>query len=198
MDRLRGLLLAQMALLVGACAAPIPEAATIAAPSIRASVTPLAPQMPTVEPAPTARALTQAGCCSRHWWSADGTRVLFIDDPEGDAPLGIYGVGTNGGVPRLLSTSVTGEGLPPGDAPPVVRDTSAPTPGFRLPADADNVMFSPQGASVAWTVGSSLPVNVDRRQRALWVMSGPTEPARRLTILTGVTCSAGWKMGRPS
>jgi hypothetical protein len=116
--------------------------------------------------------------------------ILFIDDPDGEPPLGIYAVAPGGGPPRLVSTSVTGEGLPPGDSPPQVPPTglgSVPggDPAFRLPADADNIRFSADGTSVAWTVGSNLPVHVDRRQRSLWVIAEPFSPRRRLAILTG-------------
>src|SRR3990170_2975976 len=76
--------------------------------------------------------------------------------------------------------------IPQEDAPPeLIGAFDRGDPAFRLPADADNVRLSPVGTAVAWTVGGSLPVNVDRRQRSLWVVGGPTELRRRLAILTG-------------
>ncbi|MBM2843850.1 MAG: hypothetical protein HW404_1687 [Anaerolineales bacterium] len=159
-------LFALAGLLTGACARQSSIAATtesgVSGPL--ASATPLLPLSPTVQPTPSARVLTEAGCCTRHWWSADASKVLYIDDPPGDSPLGIYAAPTVGGEVSLVSTSVS---------------------AFRLPADADNVRLSPGGTAAAWTVGSSLPVNVDRRQRSLWVVGGPTELRRRLAILTG-------------
>ena len=179
-------------MVISACAAPpaVEPPAEPAAPATVASATPLIPSQPTTTSEPAARALTEPGCCARHWWSADGASILFIDDPDGAPPLGIYAVAPDGEPPRLVSTSVTGEGLPPGDLPPQMPPAG---PGsvrggdaaFRLPADAENIRLSPDGSSVAWTVGSSVPVNVDRRQRSLWVIAAPFGPRRSLAILTG-------------
>src|SRR3972149_11872976 len=79
---------------------------------------------------PAARALTGAGCAPRHWWSSDSLRVLFIDDPPGDAPLGIYAAPAGGGEVGLVSLSVLGEDLPAADAP------LAPQPAPSLPPPA--------------------------------------------------------------
>ncbi len=184
----RLVLLALAGLLTGACARQSSIAATtesgVSAPL--ANATPLLPLSSTVQPTPPARVLTEAGCCARHWWSADASKVLYIDDPPGDSPLGIYAALTVGGQVSLVSTSVSGEDLAPQDAPPeVVEALNRGNPAFPLPADADNVRLSSDGTAVAWTVGSSLPVNVDRRQRSLWVVGGPTELRRRLAVLTG-------------
>src|SRR3972149_1244548 len=114
------LLLALLGLLTGACARQSSIGATtegsVSLPLT--SATPLLPLSPTVQPTPSARLLTEAGCCARHWWSSDGSRVLYIDDPPGASPLGIYAAPTVGGGVTLLSTSVSGEGLAPEDAPP--------------------------------------------------------------------------------
>jgi Tol biopolymer transport system component len=126
--------------------------------------------------------LTEPGCCARHWWAADGSRVLFIDDPEGDSPLGIYSVSPQGGEVSLATATLTGENLG-ADAPPEIP--ASVDPALRLPADADNVRVSPDGMAVAWTAGSSLPVNVDRRQRSLWVVAGPDFLRTLLAVLTG-------------
>ena len=40
--------------------------------------------------------LTEPGCCTQPWWSADGRRVLFIDRPAPDAPTGIYAASRRG------------------------------------------------------------------------------------------------------
>jgi hypothetical protein len=184
--------LALAAVLAGACA-PRPSLAASTEATVgeaRASVTPLAPLEPTPMPTPAARALTEAACCARHWWSADSTRVLFIDDPPGELPLGIYAAPTNGGEVSLVSTSPFGEDLPPGDVP--FRAT--PAVPFRLPANAENILLSPDGTAVAWTVGSSLPVNIDRRQRSLWVVAGSAVTRRRLAVLTGGDL-VGWAEG---
>lgn len=168
----------------GACSAR-PAATPVETPerTIPASPTSLAPATMTPQVAPPAHALTEAGCCARHWWAADGAAIYFVDDPPGDRPRGIYTAGPHGEGVTLATTSIAGEGLPPADAPPQIAPSV--DPNFRLPADADNVELSPDGASVAWSVGSDLPVNVDRRQRSLWVVAAPLEARRRLAVLTG-------------
>jgi hypothetical protein len=160
--------------------APPPENAITSA---LASATPLVPLNPTDPPTVAARALTEAGCCAGHWWAADSTRLLFIDDPEGASPLGIYAVATEGGEVSLVSTSLSGADLAPGDVPPDLSPILGPD--YRVAADARNIRLSPDGTSVAWTVGSNLPVNVDRRQRSLWVAAGTPDLGRRLAVLTG-------------
>ena len=147
----RLVLLALAGLLVGACARESSIGATtegsVSLPL--ASATPLLPLSPTVQPTPSARVLTEAGCCARHWWSSDGSRVLYIDDPPGNSPLGIYAAPTVGGEVSLVSTSVSGEDLSPEDAPPELMGAfDRGDPAFRLPADADNVRLSPDGT--AW------------------------------------------------
>jgi hypothetical protein len=112
-----------------------------------------------------------------------------MDDPPGDPPLGIYSIQPEVGGPKLATTSLSGEGLPAADQPP---QTGPPIdPAFRVPADAEGIFLSPDASSVAWTVGSSLPVNTDRRQRSLWVVSAPMEARRRLAVLIGGDL-AGW------
>lgn len=181
-----GPLLAILAALAGGACVESPSlggAPDNAAVAVIPSATPLAPLDRTAVPTASARPLTEPGCCARHWWSAEGDRVLFIDDPEGDLPLGIYAVSPQGSDVHLASTSVTGADLPPGDAPPDLSPTLGPD--YRLPADAQNIRLSPDGVKVAWSVGSTLPVNVDRRQRSLWVVGGPLDVRRRLVVLTG-------------
>src|SRR3970040_1315252 len=130
----RAVQVALAALMSGACAAGPAVAASTreAAPSVPSTTTRLSPRSPKGQPTPAARALTEAGCCARPWWSSDSLRVLFIDDPPGDGEVG------------LVSLSVLGEDLPAGDAPLA----ATPSASFRLPADAENVRLSPDGSSV--------------------------------------------------
>src|SRR3990172_7236533 len=165
----------------GAAGPAVAASTRESAPSVPTTTTPLSPRSPKGQPTPAARALTEAGCCARHWWSSDSLRVLFIDDPPGDAPLGIYAAPAGGGEVGLASLSVLGEDLPAGDAPLA----ATPSASLRLPAAAENVRLSPDGLSVAWTVGSSVPVNVHRRHPSLFVLGGPTDLRRRLAVLTG-------------
>lgn len=178
--------------LVAGCSSPSPPFVGPSDPILpTASPTFLAPIEPTPRVEPQARRLTEPGCCSRHWWSADGSRVLFIDDPPGDSPLGVYGVRPTGGEVEWLAP-LDGEGLPAADRPPdAPPEWGGDAP---LPAEAQNIRISRDGARAAWTTGSTLPVNIDRRQRTLWVIDGPTGSPRRLTVLSGGDL-VGWAEG---
>src|SRR3970040_45056 len=87
----RAVQVALAALMSGACAVGPAVAASTreAAPSVPSTTTLPAPRPRPAHPPPAARARTEAGCGARHWWSSDSLRVLFFDDPPGDAPLGI-------------------------------------------------------------------------------------------------------------
>ena len=151
---------------------PIPSVPwTASAPTL----TPLAPLEPTPVPQASALPLTEPGCCARPWWSDDGSQVLFVDDPPGDQPLGVYAVSMDGREPQLASVSISNGGLSPPDG-------SVP----RLPDSARNVQTSPNGDKVAWSQGSTEPTNVDRRQWSLWVVELQGVAAVRvLTVIGG-------------
>jgi hypothetical protein len=175
---------ALLMLAAGGCtSAAAPTELLIQAPTSTATPTPFPPATSAGHPVPQARPLTEPGCCARHWWASDSSTVYFIDDPRGEEPVGIYGAPPAGGSVILTTTSVLGEGLPPEDAPPQLEPK--PAAAFRVPADADNIRMSQDGTSVAWTTGSTLPVNVDRRQRSLWVVTAPGAPRQNLALLTG-------------
>jgi len=180
-----------MAFVVG-CSSPSPPRVGFSHPILPvASPTFLAPVEPTLRAEPQAHRLTEAGCCSRHWWSADASRVLFLDDPPDDSPLGIYGVRPTGGEVEWVA-SLDGEGLPPPDRSPDAHpEWGGDGP---LPAEAQDIRISRDGTRAAWTTGGTLPVHIDRRQRTLWVIDGPTGSPRRLTVLTGGDL-VGWAEG---
>jgi len=166
------------ALAIPGCADPrLPPSAPLTA--LTPTFTPLAPLEPTSVPQPSARPLTESGCCARPVWSEDGSRILFVDDPPGDDPLGVYAVAVDGGDPQLVSDSVSEDAFPSSNA-------SGAVSGLDLPDAARNVRLSPQGDRVAWTEGSTEPVNVDLRRRSILVSQTQSGgPGRLLTIIGG-------------
>lgn len=147
------------------------------AAAISVTPTPLIPLEPTPVPTPSSFPLTEAGCCARPWWSADGSQILFVDDPPGDRPLGVYALSPDGGEISLASLSLSGVPLSP-------LDLSAPA--LDLPAAARNIRLSPDAEQVAWSEGSTEPVNVDMRRRSVWASNIQDGiPRRRLTLIGG-------------
>ena len=143
------------------------------------TLTPLAPLDPTTVPQPSARPLTEPGCCARPWWSEDGSQILFVDDPPGEEPLGVYAVSVEGGDPQLASASVS-------EAAFLSTNPSGSVSVIDLPDAARNARISLKGDRVAWTEGRTEPVNLDLRRRSIWVSQaqGGT-PGRLLTIIGG-------------
>ncbi|MYB76358.1 MAG: hypothetical protein F4X83_04530 [Chloroflexi bacterium] len=83
-------------------AATAPAGPTAAAP---ASTPDLAPATPAPLSTPALRRLTEPGCCSGVWWSADGSQVLYVDRPD-EGPAAIWGVDAATGVQEPYSTVV--------------------------------------------------------------------------------------------
>ena len=83
-------------------AATAPAGPAVAAPSPTPD---LAPATPPPLPTLVLRRLTEPGCCSGVWWSADGSRVLYVDRP-GEDPAAIWGVDAATGIQELYSTVV--------------------------------------------------------------------------------------------
>ncbi len=102
-----------------------------------------------------ARRLTGGGCCVSPFWSADSTRVLFIDRPTKDA-AGIYGVNAlNPTGSRLTGTVAQFSAsqrfaVLPGETSIVerLRDGKRVT----LPTKAGNLYFSDSETKLAWSV----------------------------------------------
>lgn len=84
--------------------------AAASAPSTPTAVASGKPQStPTAQPQasrPVLKRLTEPGCCSGIWWSADGRKVLFVDKPD-ERDAAIWGVDTVSGE-RAPYSSVVG------------------------------------------------------------------------------------------
>ncbi|BCX02402.1 MAG: hypothetical protein KatS3mg053_0340 [Candidatus Roseilinea sp.] len=153
-----------------AAAAPPNEIApmTPAAPDTRVPATIIAtPTRPTIAatPSPMPRSspafvpLTSGGCCVQPFFSPDGRRVLFLDKPDGTAPVGIWAVAVDAPLsPPTLFTERLG---------PFSRDLSLAldlqngqtvierlSDGARWMINNGGraVTFSPDATRIVWTV----------------------------------------------
>jgi Tol biopolymer transport system component len=155
------------------------------APTATPSITPTA----TPTPAPVLVQLTTGGCCVQPFWLADGSRVLFIDKPAADAPVGLYGVSVTEPEPAPILVSERVE-----DSQAVgqyrVETTERTTTIVRLadgerwtvPAAGRNVVFSADQSRIAWTVSDDdLPP--DRQVTAVWVANVDGSAATRVATL---------------
>lgn len=155
------------------------------APTAIPSHTPTA----TSTPAPVLRQLTTGGCCVQPFWSAVAERVLFIDKPAVDAPVGLYGVSVTQpeAAPVLVSERIE-------DSQAVgqyrVETTERTTTIVRLadgerwtvPAAGRNVVFSADQSRIAWTVSDDdLPP--DRQVTSVWVANVDGSAATRVAAL---------------
>jgi Tol biopolymer transport system component len=165
---------------------PLPELATLTPPATATAV-----PRPTPSPTPTLptlRQLTQGGCCTQPFWSADSQRVLFIDDPPGDPPLAIWGVDIarpaaepevaferigfyTAGFTYLIETR--------GDTTIVERLSDGER--WSVPAGGRPVTFSPSRDKVAWSVSNDAPF--ERRVTQVWVAQADGSGAERVAEL---------------
>jgi hypothetical protein len=133
------------------------------------------------------------------WWSSDSSRVLFLDRPTSSGTAAVYSIALADGQ-VTPNTSLLGIYNARGQ-PVAVPDAGAwmltaldGTELWSLPAGARAVRLSHGRDQVAWSEGSSLPVNVDRRQRAISVARVDSAAARQVTVMTGGDL-IGWSRG---
>lgn len=147
---------------------------------------------PAVVPAsaPTLRALTQGGCCTQPFWSADSRQVLFIDKPGASGPVGIWGVDVTqaGAVPTLYTTRLATYSQ---DMAYVVEARGAQSIVERVadgkrwsfPTGGRQLTLSPTVSQVAWQVSSR---NQPREQRRSEIWVAPLAGrGRAVTTVTG-------------
>ncbi|GAB4427194.1 MAG: hypothetical protein Kow0031_07160 [Anaerolineae bacterium] len=123
----------------------------------------LADSEPPVAPSPRAvgRPVTGGDCCTNFGWSDDSGQVRFIDQPNLDAPLGVWGVDVAAARPR--PEFVTGWlGLTsPDDALIAYPDTRrgltiierlADGQSWEIDTDGRRPVFSPDSRQIMWDV----------------------------------------------
>lgn len=130
------------------------------APSYPSRIT-VAPRVPSSNPpegdAPVR--LTTNACCASPSWSADGSRVLFMDKPTSERAA-IYGVSATNpsGVRREVNAVVTFSrsgriAILPGATTTLERIIDGRR--LRLPTGAGSIAFSLSEARVAWTISGT-------------------------------------------
>lgn len=220
---LSGFLLAIWLLLAGACSveyvpdaqgtprpllrfAPTQDAApasatagaTITAPSTPAAFVPsptprLAPASATPVSTPVLRRLTEPGCCSGIWWSADGTKVLYVDKPD-ERDTAIWGVDAATGERAPFSTAVgtlqrndryVVESLHRTPQSVILHDRETDE-SWGLYGVGSFLYVSPDGASIAYDGRVALrPIHANRSLLTIVVASLDGGNARFLTSIYG-------------
>lgn len=173
-------------------ATPIPPSPT---PTPTATATPLpaatATLTPSPSPAPTLRQLTGGGCCVQPFFSPDGRQVLFIDKPNPQAPVGIYGVNLADPqpTPELVSSAIgfynpdrsvvaTIEGE-------LARFTNESTgQSWAVNTGGNRPYYAPDGARFLWSA-SDREGPYDRRKSEIWLAGLDGSNPRLLLTVTG-------------
>ncbi len=144
--------------------------------------------MPAPSPGKLTR-LTEPGCCTQPFWSADGRRVLFVDKPAPDQPVGIWAARLDrpGAPPELV---VEGMASYSADLAYRVEREAETTTLVRLadgqrwtvPAGGRAVSISPGGTRIAWQVSPN-EVPAERRTSRVWVAELDGSEAREVATL---------------
>jgi Tol biopolymer transport system component len=135
---------------------------------------------PTATPMPTLQQLTRGGCCTQPFWHPDSSRVLYIDRPSEDEPLGIWAVAVNDpSDPRLYTERIAlytddlrylvdsdGQTTLIERLPDAITDD--PGARWEVPAGGRPVSLSPGRTRVAWQVSNDA-LAVETRVTDIWV-----------------------------
>jgi Tol biopolymer transport system component len=141
--------------------------------------------------------LTEPGCCTQPFWSADGRRVQFVDRPSPGAPAGIWAVdiARPGEVPELVvegmayySADLAYRIEREGETTALVR--LADGARWTVPAGGRAVSISPGGTRIAWQVSPN-GVPAERRTAQVWVANLDGSEAREVASLPRGSL-AGW------
>ena len=173
-----------------AAATALPQTETVT-PLPSATFTPA----PSPTPFPTARQLTEGGCCVRPFWSSDGLQVRYIDRPTDSSPSGIWGVDLEGGDPVFVaarpgvySPDESLVAYPSGGRTIIERVADGET--WTAPSNGRPVSFAPDSQRIAWQIASST-VNFDRRVVQVFVASVDGSDVAQVAQLVGGGL-AGW------
>lgn len=194
---------------------PAVAAATVPAPTpspIPPTRAPLPTAVPTLAPTPAPTAtpkpatrfaqLTQGGCCVQPFFHPDGQRVLFLDKPGAQAPLGFYGVSATGPMaePALFTARLGpfsgdlryAQSLERGQT---VIERLSDGVKWTIQNGGRRVTFSPDGARIAWSVGEEVGT-FDVRRQDIWVADVDGRNAKRVTTRYGGGMQAWFRDGK--
>lgn len=134
--------------------------------------------------------LTDPGCCTGLFWSPDG-RILFLDDPPGAEPLGIWSV--DPGQPEeparlfhrwaaLFTEDMAFEMKTGGSATELLPLSDGEV--ITVPAGGRPIRLSPGGGRAGWTTSPDVPY--ERRIADVWVANlGDTAGTRIASVPRG-------------
>lgn len=207
-----------MGLLMAACRTTTPEEAAAPeqpAPQVIATATPIAiaaqptvtdtplplptasptatdPATPTPLPAaPELRQLVQGGCCVQPFFSPDSQQVLFIDKPDPEAPVGIYGIDlTNPQATPTLIDDVIGFRSPDrtivatmdGAFARFVNETTGES--WSVDTGGNWPRYSPDAQQILWEARDQ-EGPFDTRQTDIWLADLRGNDPRIVTTVTG-------------
>jgi hypothetical protein len=130
----------------------------------------------------TPQSISSAGCCVSPFWSADSSRVMFIDKPNSN-PAAIYSItAAKPSTPaRELSSVVR---LSPSQQYAILSSTNSSQlehlpSGERVRVPANSVVFSPSEQQIAWVV-SSQGGRFDTTRSVVYVASLSRTPRLKL------------------
>ncbi|MCO6450925.1 MAG: hypothetical protein J5I90_09090 [Caldilineales bacterium] len=170
---------------------PAPTATPTATPTPFPTATPTPIPTPTATPTPIPIPiqLTTGGCCTQPFWSPDSQQVRFIDRPNSQSPVGIYGVNISEPLspPALVSerleeslTETEYRVITEGNATTLERIADGER--WTVPANGERVSISPDRTRIAWSV-SDENIPSERRVAHIWVANLDGSEARQIATL---------------
>ncbi|MCB0213454.1 MAG: PD40 domain-containing protein [Anaerolineae bacterium] len=145
----------------------------------------------TVTPSPELRQLVQGGCCVQPFFSPNGQQVLFIDKPDAEAPVGIYGIDlTHPPATPTLINDVIGFRSPDrtivatmdGDLAQFVDETSGER--WRVDTGGNWPTYSPDAQQILWEARDAEGA-FDARQTDVWLADLRGNNPRLITTVRG-------------
>jgi len=141
------------------------------------------------------RQLTQGGCCTQPFWAPDSQRLLFIDTPGPELPVGIWGVDVTqvDPTPVLLTERIAYYSadmafvINLGEDTTTIERLTEPLTGtvaeqWTVPADGRRISISPDQKRIAWQVSDDdLPS--EERITQVWVANFDGSEARSVATL---------------
>lgn len=140
---------------------------------------------------PMKRQLTDAGCCTEAFWSADGQEIRFIDKPSNDSFVGVYGVPITGGSAELITTDI---GFPQVNGRYLVLPNNNDRieivevdaeQSFIVNTDATRISISPGFQRIAWARSPAVSANFDTRPTTIIVANADGSNQTDVVTLVG-------------